>query len=68
MDRNILKLLHNDLRKLIIEKYLHVYNNLSISEVHIDNKITTIEYHILDKNGNYLESETIEFSNNKWIY
>lgn len=65
MNRNILKELHKDLRKVIIDKYVDK-KELSISKIEINHDFTIVEYHIKDKKGNYLETERIEFSNNSW--
>jgi len=64
MDRNILKELHKDLMNLII-KYVEM-NNLIIGDVIINHDNTKIVYHLKDKNGNYLESEEMIFSNQTW--
>ena len=65
MNRNILKELHEDIRKIIIDKYVDK-KKLSISKIEINHDFTIIEYHIKDKNENYLETERIEFSNDSW--
>lgn len=66
MDRNIIKELHNDLEKLIIKEYLNVYENLSLGDIAINHDKTIISFHILDENGEYIETEKIEFSNKNW--
>jgi len=65
MDRNILKELHEDLRKLIIDKY-YIKKGLSLSKITIYHDKTIIEYNILDDKGEYVDSEEIVFSNNNW--
>ena len=51
MDRNILKELHEDLRKLIIDKY-YIKKGLSLSKITIYHDKTIIEYNILDDREN----------------
>ena len=58
MNRNILKKLHNDLEKLILNKYA----NLSICRITIDHEKTKIFMNVKDKNK-YLGYEIITFEN-----
>lgn len=65
MDRNILKQLHEDLEKIIIDKYVEKYK-LSIAEILIDHEKTSISYNIKDNKDDYICDEFIEFSNLSW--
>ena len=66
MNLNLLKELHEDLRKVIIDEYVKKYN-LSIGDISIYQDQTIINYNIKDEKGDYVTTEKIELSNKSWI-
>jgi len=65
MDLNTLQELHEDLKELIIEKYVKE-KKVSIGEIKITADKTFIQYFLKDKKGQWTDTNYIEFDNNSW--